>query len=128
MRLLLDTHALIWFGVEDDRLSRPVRDLIADSANRVYVSAVSAIEVAIKFRRGKLPSAAPLAADFRAEIEAVGFLPLSITVDHARLAGVLDIPHNDPFDRLLIAQARIENLLLVSNEQIFDGFGVVRLW
>lgn len=128
MRLLLDTHALIWFLEGSKSLGREANRAIENQSNNVLVSAVSAIEVTNKFRTGKLNQAELLARDFEATILAYGFAPLSITVAHASLAGSLDIPHRDPFDRLLIAQARIEQLALVSNEKAFDAFGVTRLW
>jgi PIN domain nuclease of toxin-antitoxin system len=106
----------------------PVREAIDSEDNAVYVSAVSAMEIATKVRLGKLPGAALLARAFEAETEAVGFRPLEISLRHARLAGNLDIPHKDPFDRLLIAQAMIEDMVLVSNERGFDAYGVQRLW
>ena len=86
------------------------------------------MEVTTKFRLGKLPEAAILAPNFVGEVSRQGFTFLPVTVEHAALAGALAIPHKDPFDRLLIAQAQIEQLLLVSNEALFDGFGVRRLW
>jgi PIN domain nuclease of toxin-antitoxin system len=128
MRLLLDTHALIWFLEGSKSFGREANRAIENQSNNVLVSAVSAIEVTNKFRTGKLNQAELLARDFEATILAYGFAPLSITVAHASLAGSLDIPHRDPFDRLLIAQARIEQLALVSNEKAFDAFGVTRLW
>lgn len=126
MRLLLDTHALIWWVEDSPRLSEAARAAIA--GNEVLVSAASAWEVTTKFRLGKLPSAERMARAFAAEVAAEGFLPLPVTLDHAALAGTLDFAHKDPFDRLLIAQARIERLPLVSNETPFDGFGVERIW
>jgi PIN domain nuclease of toxin-antitoxin system len=128
MRLLLDTHALIWFLEGNKSLGREASRAIENQSNDVLVSAVSAIEVTNKFRMGKLKQAELLARDFEATILAYGFAPLSVTVAHASLAGSLDIPHRDPFDRLLIAQARIEQLALISNEKAFDVFGVTRLW
>jgi PIN domain nuclease of toxin-antitoxin system len=128
MRLLLDTHALIWFLEGSKSLGREASRAIENQNNEVLVSAVSAIEVTNKFRTGKLNQVELLARDFEATILGHGFAPLSITVAHASLAGSLDIPHRDPFDRLLIAQARIEQLALVSNEKAFDAFGVMRLW
>jgi PIN domain nuclease of toxin-antitoxin system len=128
LRLLLDTHTLLWWGEENERLSRAAAELIDSGDHDVFVSAVSAMEIATKFRLGKLPSAKPLAVAFEDEIAAAGFLPLSLTITHARVAGSLLIPHKDPFDRLLIAQAMVEDMLLVSNEAIFDGYGVSRLW
>lgn len=128
MRLLLDTHALIWWLAGDDALSRRAHEAIADEGNAVAVSAASAMEVATKFRIGKLPHAALLAHDFEAVIAEQGFDELAISVHHARLAGEMNIAHKDPFDRLLIAQAQAEDMTLVSNEALFDGFAVKRLW
>lgn len=128
MRLLLDTHALIWWLAGDETLSRRAREAITDEVNSVAVSAASAMEVATKFRIGKLAQAALLAHDFEAIIAAQGFDELAITVRHARLAGEMNIGHKDPFDRLLIAQAQAESMMLVSNEALFDSFAVQRLW
>ena len=128
MRLLLDTHALIWWLAGDEKLSLRARDAIADEANTVAVSAASAMEVATKHRIGKLPDAALLAQDFEAILAAQGFSELSISVRHARLAGQMGIAHKDPFDRLLIAQALAEDMVLVSNETRFDDSAVKRLW
>jgi PIN domain nuclease of toxin-antitoxin system len=128
MKLLLDTHALIWWLAGDDALSLPARQAIAEESNTVAISAASAMEVATKHRIGKLPGAALLAQDFEAIVAAQGFTELPITVHHARLAGLMDIAHKDPFDRLLIAQAQAEGMVLVSNEALFDGFAVERLW
>ena len=128
MRLLLDTHALLWWGEGNPNIRAAVREEIDSEANSVFVSAVSAMEIAIKHRLGKLPGAGPLAHDFEGETDAVGFLPLPLTIRHARMAGNLPISHKDPFDRMLIAQALLESLTLVSNEALFDAFGVSRLW
>ena len=128
MKLLLDTHALIWWLAGDATLSRRAREAIGDEANGVAVSAASAMEVATKFRIGKLPDAALLAQDFEAIVADQGFAELAVTVRHARLAGALNIAHKDPFDRLLIAQAQAEDMMLVSNEALFDGFAVKRIW
>lgn len=128
MRLLLDTHALIWWLAGDEALTRRAREAIADEANTVAVSAASAMEVATKFRIGKLPGAALLAQDFETIIAEQGFAELAISVHHARLAGEMNIAHKDPFDRLLIAQAQADDMVLVSNEALFDGFAVKRLW
>jgi PIN domain nuclease of toxin-antitoxin system len=128
LRLLLDTHALIWWLAGDEALSRRSREAIADEDNPVAVSAASAMEVATKFRIGKLPDAALLARDFEGVVAEQGFAKLAISVHHARLAGEMNIAHKDPFDRLLIAQAQAEDMVLVSNEALFDGFAVKRLW
>jgi PIN domain nuclease of toxin-antitoxin system len=127
MRLLLDTHALLWWLGGNERLRPALRARIADEQAEVFVSAASAWEIAIKVQTGKL-DAGPLAQGLAAEIERQGFLPLSISLDHAERAGLLPPHHRDPFDRMLIAQAQAENLHLVSNERIFDRYGVVRVW
>lgn len=128
MRLLLDTHALIWWLAGDEALSSRAREAIGDEANSIVVSAASAMEVATKFRIGKLPDAAVLAQDFEAIIADQGFSELPISIQHALRAGGMNIAHKDPFDRLLIAQAQAEDMVLVSNEALFDGFAVKRLW
>ncbi len=127
MKLLLDTHALIWFLAGDTRLPPKARLQIED-ADDVLVSAVSALEVVGKHRRGKLPEAELLALDFEAQIAMYGFHGLAVTLAHSVLAGRLEITHKDPFDRLLIAQSLIEDIPLVSNERIFDQTGVNRIW
>lgn len=128
MKLLLDTPALIWWLAGDDALSAAAREAIGDEGKSVSVSAASAMEIAIKFRLGKLPDAALLAQDFETIIADQGFTELAITVRHARIAEEMNIAHKDPFDRLLIAQAQAEDMVLISNEALFDGFAVKRLW
>ncbi len=128
MRLLLDTHALIWFLAADTRLPRKVRAEIENPETKTLVSAVSAMEVTTKHRLGKLPQAEALALAFEQSIELHGFEGLPITLRHAEVAGRLPVAHKDPFDRLLIAQAVLEDLVLVSNEAPFDAFGVARFW
>ena len=126
--LLLDTHALIWAANEPEKLPVSVRSAIENSDNRIWVSPVSAIEVTIKFRIGKLEGADELAEQFEAVIAGFGFQQLPISVAHASLAGLLPFDHRDPFDRILIAQSQIEQYALVSNEKLFDQFGVIRFW
>ena len=128
LRLLLDTHALIWWLAGEEALSHRAREAIADEVNEIAVSAASAMEIATKFRIGKLPRAALLAQSFEEIIADQGFGELPISVHHARLAGEMNIAHKDPFDRLLIAQAQVEDMVLVSNEALFDGFAIKRLW
>lgn len=101
---------------------------IDDPANRKIVSAASAFEIMTKHRLGKLPEAASLIPDFEAARAPFLLTFLSITTEHAARAGKRPFSHGDPFDRLLIAQARSEALVLVSNERLFDGFGVERIW
>ena len=128
LRLLLDTHALIWFLAGDSRLPRRAREEIEAAGLDATVSAVCAMEVVTKHRLGKLPEADRLARRFAATILEHGFSELAISLAHAELAGRLDIPNKDPFDRLLIAQALLERAPLVSNETAFDQAGVSRIW
>jgi PIN domain nuclease of toxin-antitoxin system len=128
VRLLLDTHALIWWFAGDLALSNDAQIAISDPVNEVFVSAASAWELATKFRIGRLPHAAALAADFPAAIAGQGFLELPINLRHGQTAGSLPGPHRDPFDRMLISQALLSNLALVSNEAVFDRYGVRRFW
>ncbi len=128
MRLLLDTHALLWSFSDDENLSLTAMRAVKDYANDIYVSAASAWEIATKFRIGKLPQAAPFVYTLEESLRKMRFKELAVTVGHGQRAGLLAGEHRDPFDRILIAQAQAENLLLVSNERLFDGFGVQRLW
>ena len=128
MRLLLDTHAFLWWIADSRRLSDRAYGAIADEGNDIAVSAASAWEIATKHRLGRLPSADALASDIGVYIERMGFDEMSITVDDASRAGALSQHHRDPFDRMLIAQALSRNLFLVSNESLFDLYGVRRLW
>ena len=128
MIYLLDTHALLWWFFDPDKLGRAAYDVIEDGENDILVSAVSAMEITTKYRLGKLPDAERLAKRFSAEVEFGKFIELSITIAHAELAGQLPFEHKDPFDRLLIAQSMIGNIPLVSNEKVFDKFGIERVW
>ena len=128
MRLLLDTHALLWALSANPKLSRSARKTLADESNEILVSSVSAFEITTKYRLGKLPEFAAIAGEFPAILSEFAHVPLPITIDHAAEAGAIEHPHGDPFDRLLIAQARIERVPLVSNEKLFDAFGVERIW
>jgi PIN domain nuclease of toxin-antitoxin system len=103
MRLLLDTHALLWWLDGDRRLPVRVRRHIGNPRNTVYVSAASAWEITTKFRIGRLPGAEAVAADVGGAVTAQGFTPLDITIRHAEHAGRLAGEHRDPFDRMLIA-------------------------
>lgn len=128
MRVLLDTHAVLWWFAGDERLPERARVVIDDEANVVHLSAASAWEIATKVRIGKLPHAERLAANLTRWIADQGFTPLPVTVEHGQRAGSLTGSHADPFDRMLIAQAQIEQLTLVSNETLFDAYGITRIW
>ena len=128
MRLLLDTHTLLWWLSENSSLPASARRLIANKNNDVLVSAASAWEIATKVRLGKLPIAVDLAHDFTAYLERDRFETLAVSAEHGIRAGLLPGPHKDPFDRMLIAQALADNLAIVSNDVVFDGYGVKRVW
>ena len=128
MRVLLDTHAFLWWIADSGRLSAPARTVIADELNDIVVSAASAWEIATKFRIGKLPGCEAVAADVAGHIEGQGFVELKIGVADAERAGRLPGPHRDPFDRMLAAQALARELPVVSVDPVFDRFGVARLW
>jgi PIN domain nuclease of toxin-antitoxin system len=128
MRLLLDTHAFLWWLAGDVSLRESARAAVLEEGNAIFVSAASTWEIATKHRLGKLNGANAIAADLAGAIESQGFLGLSITTRHGQIAGALPGPHRDPFDRMLIAQSMSEDLVLVSNERGFDAYGVQRLW
>jgi PIN domain nuclease of toxin-antitoxin system len=128
MQALLDTHALLWWLLDDPALTRRARTIIAETRNQIVVSAASAWEIATKVRLGRLPAAAELTTDFAGHLHREGFEMLAISCDHAIRAGLLPGDHRDPFDRMLIAQAQSENVPIVSNEALFDSYGVRRLW
>ena len=128
MRLLLDTHTLIWWLTEDSSLPASARKLIGSRNSAVLVSAASAWEIATKVRLGRLEAAADLARDFSAYLAQERFESLSISTAHGIRAGSLPGSHKDPFDRMLVAQAQMENLAIVSNDVLLDGYGVTRIW
>lgn len=123
MRLLLDTHALLWWLADDPSLREAAREAIASPESAVFVSAGSAWEIAIKQALGKLRGP----GDLEAELESEGFAPLSITVGHALAAGALPRHHDDPFDRLLVAQAQAEGLTIVTRDPRIEPYGVATL-
>lgn len=120
MRLLLDTHVLLWWLADDDKLSATARDAIGDAATQIYVSAASAWELAIKASLGKLT--AP--DDLTEQLTANSFTPLDISVIHALAVRHLPTHHRDPFDRLLVAQAQAEGLTLVTADKRMKPYDV----
>jgi PIN domain nuclease of toxin-antitoxin system len=125
MDLLLDTHVLLWWDQDDPKLSQEAREAIADGDNRVFVSAASPLEIAIKSRKGKLRFKGSPAA----LIDANGFLPLSISPAHGEAAGSLAWAHPDPFDRILVVQARSERLVFVHADPVIRRVdGLTQLW
>ena len=128
MRLLLDTHAFLWWLAGDESLSRSARAALGEDENAIFVSAASTWEISTKHRLGKRPGVNVIASDLAGAIESQGFVGLPITIRHGQAAGALPGPHRDPLDRMLIAQAMLDDLVLVSNERVFDAYGVRRLW
>jgi PIN domain nuclease of toxin-antitoxin system len=128
MRLLLDTHTVLWTMIGSPKLSRSARKLIESLENEAFVSVVSVWEAATKFRLGKLPEATRLVSDPERSLSLLGFTVLPVQLEHARLGGSLVTPHKDPFDRILAAQALLEGLTLVSTDTVFDTMMVPRLW
>jgi PIN domain nuclease of toxin-antitoxin system len=128
VQLLLDTHTLLWWLDGDRRLSRRARTEITRTTNRVLVSAATAWEITTKHRIGKLPGAAAVAGDVAGAVASQGFTALDITLVHAQRAGRLPSPHRDPFDRMLAAQAQVDDLTLVTDDPVFASLGVNLLW
>ena len=120
MRLLLDTHILLWCLGEDSALSRQARLLIVDSTNQIYISSISLWEVAIKAYIGKIVADVN---EIRAAAVASGFLSLPFTLEHAAAVAQLPAHHRDPFDRALIAQARSEPLRLLTHDRALVAYG-----
>jgi PIN domain nuclease of toxin-antitoxin system len=128
VRLLIDTHALLWWLTDDPPLSRAPRKAMAETSNVLLVSAASAWEIATKVRHGRLPGAAELAADFQGFMRREGFTTLDITAEDSIRAGLRPGPLKDPFDRMLISQAQAEDVPVVTNERAFEAYDVRRVW
>lgn len=128
MRCLLDTHALLWWFFDDPKLSPRARETIAKPENEILVSAASAWEISTKHRIGELPEAGDIVSQFPAYLRKARFTALDVSVDHVLLAGSLPGPHRDPFDRMLIAQARLHSLPIVTIDPIFGDYGVSVIW
>ena len=128
MKILLDTNVVLWWFADTPNLPDHIQALIDDPANTILVSAASAWEICTKVRIGKLPSGQPLCEDFGGYLQRNHFEPLPITVDHGRLAGRLEGAHKDPFDRMLAAQALIEDVTIITNDAAFVAFGVKVVW
>jgi PIN domain nuclease of toxin-antitoxin system len=128
MKLLLDTHTLVWSMNNTRRLSRAALAAIEDLDNEVRISVVSVWEAATKHRLGKFPEANVFVGDPRGVISRLGFSDLPLSLEHAHLSGSMANSHKDPFDRMLAAQALLEGLTLVSADDVFDSMLVTRLW
>ena len=128
MRLLLDTHAFLWFITDDPSLSAVARALIADASNEILVSPASYWEIAIKIRIGKYPLSAPYETFITQGIDGNGFKVLPIEPRHTAVLTTMPFHHRDPFDRLIVAQAVVEQVPLVSVDAVLDAYGVQRMW
>ena len=127
MTILLDSHALYWWVTNNTRLSSRARTAITEESE-VWVSAVVAWEVTNKVRSGRWPEARMLAERFFEIVDDEEFIPLPLNLQHAHLAGAMPGRHRDPFDRMLAAQAQIENVPLVTADPVFRAFGTRVLW
>ena len=128
MKLLLDTHTFLWFIVGSSSLSANARALIEDQANQKFLSVASLWEIAIKVSIGKLGLSAPFDTLIPKQLRANGFELLRLEVNHAAALIGLPFHHRDPFDRLLIAQAMVEQMRIVSIDSAFDFYSISRLW
>jgi PIN domain nuclease of toxin-antitoxin system len=128
MSLLLDTNAFLWWAAGSRKLSRTVIQMIEDQDTEVWVSAASAWEISTKVRIGKLPEGEWMAGQFRRILQSQTFRELPISVEHADLAGAIPSNHRDPFDRMLAAQCRIENLSIATNDDALKSLGVNAVW
>ncbi len=128
MRLLLDTHAILWWLLSDVKLSTTAATAIRDPANSVHVSVAAGWEIVTKVRRGRMPSMANNIAAFETDVNAEGFLHLAASPRHCVQAGLLAGDHGDPFDRLIAAQGLIEDLTVVTRDKAFAAFGCKTLW
>lgn len=128
MRLLLDTHALLWFIADDPRLSPAARSALLDSGNERWLASASLIEIALKVRLGKLSLAAPFGALFPAQLRLNRIELLPMEPRHIEPLTTLPLHHRDPFDRLIAATALVEPMPVVSIDGILDAYGVLRIW
>ena len=128
MRLLLDTNAFLWWAKNDPQLSTPARIAVADRANEIFLSSVSTWELAIKVAIGKMILNATVPVFVGSQILQYNFISLPINYDHTYQVETMTLHHKDPFDRLLIAQAMVENLVIVTSDSKFGPYGVATLW
>ena len=128
MRLLLDTHAFLWFFTDDPLLSAAAKALIADPTNEILVSPASYWEVAIKISLGKYPMSVPFDEFWTEGIDGNGFVILPIRLPHATVLSSLPMHHKDPFDRMIISQAIAEQIPVVTVDTAFHSYSVTRLW
>jgi len=128
MRALVDTYVYFWWATDDGKLSKAARKALADGDNEIFISAVLTWELATKARFGKWPEGRRVADAITDTMAENAFQPLPISLEHARLAGLLPMRHRDPFDRVLAAQSEIEGMPLITADPIFQTFGTQVLW
>jgi PIN domain nuclease of toxin-antitoxin system len=128
VRILLDTHAFLWSYAEPERLSPTARSALADPGNSLVVSAATAWEIATKWQRGRLDVAEPPSMMVRKQIELLDASVLDIRLDHCLHSALLPLVHRDPFDRMLVAQAQVEKLVLLSSDARIRRYAVDVLW
>lgn len=128
MRVLLDTHALLWWLSDDAKLVASARETIANPDNTIFVSAASAWEIATKFAKGKLPTADAIIPNLTQIVAEEGFVHLPITIDHMVRSAFLPGEHRDPFDRILGAQSLLDDLRLLSIDDKMPELGVEVIW
>jgi PIN domain nuclease of toxin-antitoxin system len=128
VRILLDSHAVVWFLIDSPRLSLRAREVILSKDSVPFVSAASAWEIATKVRAGKWPEAEAIAHDLETVLREHDFGALPVTLAQGQLAGFLPGAHRDPFDRMLAAQAILEHMPLVTVDPAFRSFDVSILW
>ena len=128
MKVLLDTHAFLWYFTADPRLSKTAAAIMADVHNELLFSMASLWEIAIKSSTGKLTLPAPFAILIPRQLQQANIHLLDIRLDHVATVCVLPFHHKDPFDRMLAAQCQIENLPMLSSDPFFDPYGIQRFW
>ena len=128
MKLLLDTHALIWFSIGDTRMPVPIREMISDPAHATWISPASHWEIAIKMSLGKYSLPVPFADFFSKAVEGNGFNYLPVSTMHTQLVSTMPFHHRDPFDRLMVAQALAEGMEMISADGVLDHYSVKRHW
>lgn len=128
MILLLDTHTFLWFCWDDPNLSPAAKALLDDPAHKKFVSPATPWEVAVKVSTGKLSVGGPYRGFFPFHLNRTGFNYLPTTDDHLTTIAGLPFHHRDPFDRMIVAQALVENIPVVGVDAAFDAYGVTRLW
>lgn len=128
VRYLLDTHTLLWWLFDSPELSGNAKKSISAASNHIIVSSVSAWEISIKHRLGKLPKVGDILEKLPTYIRKERFEVLPISIEHGVLAGSLPDNHRDPFDRMLIAQAKLEHLSIITTDKIFKNYGIRTVW